>query len=79
MSLQNSRYLTVQKTSDEEKKDQEELDEIDIKLRFCLPNEVNFKYQSFLVFKGAFLARLYQLKSKGHKIGTLIRLNSWLE
>ena len=52
---------------------------MDIKLQFCLPNEVNMKYQSFLVFKGAFLARLYQLKSKGHKIGTLIRLHSWIE
>ena len=61
MCLQSSRYLTVQKASDEEAPSKEEslMNQMDIKLQFCLPIEVNLKYQSFLVFKGAFLARLY--------------------
>ena len=80
MGLQSSRYLTVQKASEGHHDGaRSATSEIDIKLRFCLPNEVNRKYWSFLVFKGAFLARLYQLKAKGTKLGTMVRLHSWLD
>lgn len=79
MGLQSSRYLSVHLGDQEALESKPQMDdEIRIDLEYCLPRVVNLKNQQFLNSKGNFLAKIYQLKSQGIKIQTLIRLQSWI-
>ena len=46
-------------------------------VRFCPPEEVNQKRQKFQVFKGGFLAKLMALKLKGQKQETMSKLENY--
>lgn len=48
-------------------------------LRYCKEDEVVEKNHIFLVFKGAFLAKLKQLDSNGQNINVMRKLDHWLE
>lgn len=50
-----------------------------LNLRYCMPIEVNKKRQKFLVFKGAFLAKMLTMKLAGQKQVLMEKFVKWIE
>lgn len=48
-------------------------------LRYCKEDEIVEKNHIFLVFKGAFLAKLKQLDSNGQNINVMQKIDVWLD
>ena len=48
-------------------------------LRFCKEDEVVEKNQIFLIFKGAFLAKMKQIDANGQNQNVLTKINSWID
>jgi len=48
-------------------------------LRFCKEDEVIEKNQIFLIFKGAFLAKMKQIDSNGQNQIMLTKISSWVD
>lgn len=48
-------------------------------VRYCKEDEVVEKNQIFLIFKGAFLAKLKQIDSNGQNINVMQKIDSWLD
>ena len=52
---------------------------IQLRYKFCKPQDVNLKRQSNLMFKVKFLVQLYHLKSRGTSQTLYVRLQRWLD
>lgn len=48
-------------------------------LRYCKEDEVIEKNQIFLIFKGAFLAKMKQIDSNGQNQTMLTKISSWVD